>query len=115
MQEQQIEELEKTISRGRDYWLNIIDEWSKSNESQKTFCKRLEIKLATFTYWRGIFAKENKPKENKFIALKITERNSERLAQFIIKCPSGHEMTFLPGNNLEQTQQVLKLLGVIHA
>jgi hypothetical protein len=44
---------------------------AKSNESQKDFCARMNIKLGTFAHWRGVFTKEKMQNENKFIDLKV--------------------------------------------
>jgi hypothetical protein len=43
-------------------WSERIRHWKRSDLTQKAFCERHQIGLASFQRWRGIFAKEGKPK-----------------------------------------------------
>lgn len=102
----------RAVSQNRKYWLEIISNWQKSNEHPKTFCERMNIKLGTFAHWRGIFSKENKLKENKFIEVQVTPAQ-EKLTEMIIECPSGHKIIFTSAVKAEEAQQLFKLLGLI--
>ena len=42
-------------------WRNIIEEWSRSGENQKTYCDRLGLSIHTFTYVRSKLHQQNKP------------------------------------------------------
>lgn len=113
MQELQVENRrKKAVSRSRDDWQNIIEEWKKSNESQKIFCKRLGIKLGTFTHWRGIILKDNNPKPHKFIPIKMAASMSST-QQIIIETPNGFKIT-LPCDIAEMIK-ILNYLGINHA
>ena len=46
----------------RQRWSERIEHWKRSELTQKTFCEEHQIGLASFQRWRGIFAKEGKPK-----------------------------------------------------
>ena len=46
----------------RQRWSERIQHWNRSNLTQKAFCERHQIGLVSFQRWRGIFAKEGKPK-----------------------------------------------------
>ena len=46
----------------RQRWSERIQHWKRSDLTQKAFCKQYQIGLASFQRWRGIFAKEGKPK-----------------------------------------------------
>ena len=46
----------------RQRWSERIQHWKRSGLTQKAFCKQHQIGLASFQRWRGIFAKEGKPK-----------------------------------------------------
>lgn len=46
----------------RQRWFDCIEHWKRSGLTQKTFCEQHQIGLASFQRWRGIFAKEGKPK-----------------------------------------------------
>ena len=113
----QMTPLEKLSSRAanhdKNYWREIIDTWKKSNEHPKVFCARMNIKIGTFAHWRGIFAKENKPKENKFIPLEIISPIQDSFENFVIECPSGHKVIFPLAIKSVQAQQIFKLLGLI--
>lgn len=102
----------RAVSRNRNYWHEIITSWQKSNEHPKTFCERMNIKLGTFVHWKGVFSKENKQKENKFIEVQVTEQVQEKLAELTIECPSGHKIIFTAAVKVEQVRQLFKLLGL---
>lgn len=40
-----------TVSK-RTYWQAHIDQWSKSDVSQKAYCQANDLSVATFGYWR---------------------------------------------------------------
>ena len=100
-------------NRDKNYWQEVIAAWQKSNEHPTDFCARMNIKIGTFTHWRGIFTKENKKRENKFIALQVTSPIQAKLEHFMIECPSGHKVVFASAIKTEQAQQIFKLLGLI--
>lgn len=103
----------RAASRDKNYWREMIDAWKKSNERPKDFCARMGIKIGTFAHWRGVFAKENKLKESKFIPLEIISPTPDTLENFTIECPSGHKIIFPPAIKPAQAQQIFKLLGLI--
>ena len=53
----------------KEKWSKLIAEWKDSAESQKEFCKRLNLNIHTFTYIKGKLSV--KDKKNKFIPLTI--------------------------------------------
>ncbi len=46
----------------RQRWSERIRHWKHSDLTQKAFCEQHQIGFASFQRWRGIFAKEGKPK-----------------------------------------------------
>jgi hypothetical protein len=100
----------KAASRDKNYWRELVTTWQKNNEHPKDFCARIDIKLGTFLYWRGIFKKKYK-QGNKFIELEITPK-ARNLEQIVIKCPSDHKIILPSALKIEQTQVLFKLLGV---
>ncbi|HEX2548594.1 MAG TPA: hypothetical protein VHM20_02110 [Gammaproteobacteria bacterium] len=97
----------------KKYWCELIESWEKSNESQKDFCSRMNIRLGTFAHWRGVFTKERR-KENKFIELQVKPSPAEeRINHFKIECPSGHKIIFTFPINVEEVQRIFKCLGLI--
>jgi hypothetical protein len=103
----------RAVNRDRNYWREVIDVWKESNERPKNFCERMNIKIGTFSHWRGVFAKENRSKENKFIPLEIISPAINKQESFAIECPSGHKIVFSSAIKSDQAQQIFKLLGLI--
>ncbi len=103
----------RAANHDKNYWREIIDTWKKSNEHPKVFCARMNIKIGTFAHWRGIFSKENRLKESKFIPLEIISPVSDTLDNFVIECPSGHKIIFPSAIKPVQAQHIFKLLGLI--
>ena len=103
----------RAANHDKNYWREIITTWQKSKEHPKDFCAQMNIKIATFTHWRGVFAKEHKQKENKFIPLQMAVPAQDKEEQFMIECPSGHKIIFASGVKSEQALQLFKLLGLI--
>jgi hypothetical protein len=56
-------------------WRTIINQWELSQETQPQYCKRLGLKLNTFSYARSKLAKD-KISNNKFIPVTIIENNN---------------------------------------
>lgn len=105
--------VERAQNHDKNYWRELIASWKNSNESQKDFCKRMNIKLGTFAHWRGVFTKENQKSENKFIGLQVISPTQAKANHFTIECPSGHKIIFSSDVNPAQTQQIFKCLGLI--
>ena len=103
----------RVINADRQYWRELIDAWQKSNESQKDFCTRMNIKVGTFAHWRGIFTKENKRNSNKFINVQVIPTLGDKVDCFTIECPTGHKIIFSVASNLDQAKEIFKLLGLI--
>lgn len=103
----------RAVNRDQNYWREVITAWEKSGEYQKDFCTRMNIKIGTFAHWRGVFSKENKKLENKFIELRVTKKPPEKLDQFVIECPSGHKIIYSSSLQTEQGEIIFKMLGLI--
>ncbi len=46
----------------RQRWSDRIEDWKRSDLTQKAFCEQHQIGFASFQRWRGILAKEGKQK-----------------------------------------------------
>ena len=44
-------------------WKKHLKEWSKTELSQKAYCKKYNLKANRFTYWKNKFKKQNLPVE----------------------------------------------------
>lgn len=105
--------LERSPHRNKEYWRDKVEEWERSNESQKVFCTRLGIKVGTFTHWRGVFSKKEKQHTaNKFIAVKVAPSITRQPEKLTIELPSGHKI-IMP-LIIEEMEKVFNLLGLSH-
>lgn len=109
MQEVQVAHQRKRAkNRNKDYWRAIVEEWQKSNESQKNYCARLGIKVGTFTHWRGVFSKKEKHFKNRFIAVNVAPSITRQLEKLIIELPSGHKI-IIP----LITEEIIKIFNLL--
>ena len=62
----------------RQRWSERIQHWKRSNLTQKAFCERHQIGLASFQRWRGVFAKEGTPESTPatFLPIKLVQSAS---------------------------------------
>ena len=103
----------RAASQDKNYWIEMVTAWQKSNEHPKYFCERMNIKLATFAHWRGVFKKEIQQNKNKFIELQVTNSIADKLPEFVIEYPAGQKIVFTSEIKIQQIKQILQLLGLI--
>lgn len=63
----------KSAPIDREKWATIIAEWEKSEESQKDFCKRLNLNINTFSYARSMMQIKEKSNKSKFVPVRIKQ------------------------------------------
>ena len=42
----------RTKSKGSSYWRQRVEDWSRSGQSQVEFCRKEDLTLSTFRWWR---------------------------------------------------------------
>jgi len=47
----------------RQFWRNHLNSWGSSGLSQAEYCRRNDLKIARFTYWKCKLNRENLPME----------------------------------------------------
>jgi len=50
-----------SLKQKERFWRKHIDIWSGSKTSQSEYCRRNDLNLRSFTYYRGRFEKESEP------------------------------------------------------
>jgi hypothetical protein len=65
----------KTIKRSQEEWLTLVRSWEESGLSQRAFCQKHELKLATFGYWRTRYLRSQEPSE---VFVRLTPETEER-------------------------------------
>ena len=48
----------KSTKKSRTEWLELVRAWEGSGQRQGAFCADRELSLATFSYWRGQYLRE---------------------------------------------------------
>ncbi len=50
-----------SLKQKEQFWRKHIDRWSSSKISQAEYCRRNDLSLRSFMYYRGRFQKESEP------------------------------------------------------
>ena len=86
----------RAINRQR--WSERIQDWKRSGLTQKAFCERHQLGLASFQRWRRILMTESKPAESSavtFLPVKLTTSMAPSLALLVdelrIEIPVGFD------------------------
>lgn len=95
-------------------WKELIHEQMKSGLTQTEFCKKNELVLSQFTYYRGVLfdkpqADSNKTKVN-FSPVKIVPTNFDSASDIRLTLPNGFQCVF--SSRLEPTH-VKRLVEVL--
>lgn len=53
----------------RQQMFSLCRQWEESAETRESFCKRHQINIGKFSYWRSQYLAEERPQEAQFIAL----------------------------------------------
>ena len=53
----------QTTKKSQDEWLRLARAWEASGLSQRAFCQKHKLKLATFGYWRARYLRAEEPSE----------------------------------------------------
>ncbi|WP_444931878.1 IS66 family insertion sequence element accessory protein TnpA [Microbulbifer sp. SSSA002] len=87
-----------------DFWMMHVTKWKDSGLSQTAYCREHQLRLSTFTYWRGKEAK----KTPKLIPLSVSPRSTDETV--VVTLP-GNAKIHLRESTLERTlPMVLHLL-----
>ena len=82
----------------RQHWSERIQGWKRSGLTQKAFCERHQIGLASFQRWRRLLMTESKPAGSSavtFLPVKLTTSKAPSLALLVddlrIEIPVGFD------------------------
>lgn len=93
----------------KEQWSKLITEWKNSTESQREFCKRLNLNINTFTYIKSKL--EIKNKQKKFIPLTIRQNISPApILNVILENAKGIKLHFTSTMD-DNLIQLLKIVG----
>lgn len=88
----------------------IIEEWESSDENREAFCRRHNVSLSTFSYWRTRYAKSKigatAHQQGKFIEL-----SPETFEDYLeILYPNGVRLRLPSGSSLSSLQTLIGLV-----
>ncbi len=99
-----------------EYWKPIINAWRDSGLSQSAFCRKNDLNLPRFTYWRAkILGKTNKgyppltakPNASAFVPVRTSNKQNDTGLQ--LNLPNGIFLSGIDEHN------VVLLKAIIHA
>lgn len=100
----------QTATISKNEWPKLISEWQNSGESQKEFCKRLNLNLNTFTYIKSKLS--TKDKKNKFIPITIRKDISPNpMPNITIENLAGMKLQVSLAATDENIIRLLKIAG----
>jgi hypothetical protein len=95
-------------------WSALNAEWENSQESQPIFCKRKNISLNMFTYWRSKFISQKNKKSrsvSSFVPVKIKTENILISLPITIENKSAVKIIIPSNISASQLSEILKLVG----
>ena len=99
-----------------DQWSELIKQWDKTKETQKTYCKRLNLNINTFSYVKAKLH-QKKQTTKKFIPVTIQSGSPiiREKSYIIFENHNGIKLTLPLSTKEDELLYVLKLIGWSHA
>lgn len=110
MTDQQVS-LTKPTPLDMQKWQSIISDWEQSNESQKTYCERLDISLNTFTYARSKLSQNNKIPPAFLPVTLVNSKISSSDESIVIENPQGFKLSVSSALSFDRLTKIFKLCG----
>jgi len=86
----------KAINRNkRNHWKKHIEKWKESGLTQSEYCRRNDLKIKSFGYWKGRIL-NNEPSEVQFCRLPvpvIQKETSPPEHSLVLRIGKHHEIT----------------------
>lgn len=98
----------------QEHWRSVFQSQRKSGLTIVNFCKHRKINISTYYAWRKRLADEEqepKPELHQLVPLFISELENEQAAPITITTPSGYQLAFSEGTNIEKLHQILGLIA----
>ena len=90
---------------------DLVEQWQRSSQNRKQFCRDHSININTFTYWQQKYKKnESENNNSKFVELKITE-NKSKISDSQIKLiyPNGVQAEIPTNTNIGLIRSLINL------
>jgi predicted transcriptional regulator len=87
-----------------------VENWQKSNLTQKQFAKQNNINYSTFICWIKKFRDKNKPALKSFISLRVNEPRQNVGVNIEIRYPNGVQLSVPPTMDFQIMSQLIRLI-----
>lgn len=95
------------------YWLQQIEAWPSSGQTQQAYCKTNELSYHRFGYWRRKFLQQSQEAQSQqgsgFVP--VTHSAASQSAGLSLVLPSGLVLRGIAGDNLPIVYQLLSRLS----
>jgi len=95
------------------YWLQQIEAWQSSGQTQQAYCKTNELSYHRFGYWRRKFRQQLQEAQSRkgcgFVP--VTHSATSRSVGLSLAFPSGLVLRGIAGDNLPLVYQLLSRLS----
>ena len=95
------------------YWLQQIEAWQSSGQTQQAYCKTNALSYHRFGYWRRKFRQQSQAAQGRqgsgFVP--VTHAAASRSAGLSLVLPSGLVLRGIAGDNLPIVYQLLSRLS----
>ena len=95
------------------YWLQQIEAWQSSGQTQQAYCKANELSYHRFGYWRRKFRQQSQEVQSQkgsgFVP--VTPSAATQSAGLSLAFPSGLVLRGIAGDNLPLVYQLLSRLS----
>lgn len=92
----------------RSYWDTHVKAWRRSDETQRGYCHRHDLKLHQLVYWIGVCEAKpltaTKPTTNGFAAVHVANSHPQGLT---IRLPNGLCLEGVHTGNLAETREII--------
>jgi hypothetical protein len=99
-------------SKRRDQWRKIIDEYLKSEMTQKAFCEQRGLSLPQLVYYHGQFKKNKAPAASaSFVPVKVSVPDKTSVVSEIkLSLPNGFQCFFQSHTDAGQIKRLVEVL-----
>ena len=92
------------------YWLQQIEAWQSSGQTQQAYCKTNELSYHRFGYWRRKFRQQSQEAQSQKCFVPVTHSAISQPTGLSLAFPSGLVLRGIAGDNLPIVYQLLSRL-----
>jgi hypothetical protein len=103
------ESTQDKITQKQMCWYNHIEQWSQSGLSQAAYCRKNNLKIKSFTYFKSRLNKKNLPVQ--FLQIPIEQLQAPSFIK--LNLGSSFQVEIPDGFSQSTLTQVLQVLGAV--